>query len=74
MDHCQHYPGEDDPRHDEPGEPKALPPSPRGGGYGTAIPVTGSGGGGRSFRCPHMSIGNAASVECGVCGPLQAVS
>lgn len=28
----------------------------------------------RTFTCPHLSIGNAASASCGICGPLPAVA
>ena len=24
-----------------------------------------------SFSCPHLSVGNVASVTCGTCGPLE---
>lgn len=24
----------------------------------------------RTFACPHFSVGNVASAECGTCGPL----
>lgn len=27
----------------------------------------------RTFSCPHLSIGNATDVACGICGPLVAV-
>jgi hypothetical protein len=31
-------------------------------------------GTGRTFSCPHLSIGNVTHVSCGVCGPLPAVA
>jgi len=29
---------------------------------------------GRTFACPHLSIGNVVSASCGICGPLRAVA
>jgi hypothetical protein len=29
-------------------------------------------GPGRTFCCPHMSIGNVAAFSCGTCGPVLA--
>jgi hypothetical protein len=46
------------------GEPRSLPSVTRGG----------SGGPGRTFSCPHMSIGNVVSASCGECGPMRAAS
>jgi hypothetical protein len=50
------------------GEPKALPSAIRS--------VTASIGcsDARTFSCQHMTVGNAAAVSCGVCGPLRAVA
>ena len=28
----------------------------------------------RSFSCPHLSVGNVASVICGTCGPLESAA
>ena len=33
----------------------------------TSVP----GGGGHSFRCPHMTVSNVESAECGMCGPME---
>lgn len=41
------------------GEPKALRSS-------LSLP--------RTFTCPHISIGNVVSADCGVCGPMQRVA
>jgi hypothetical protein len=29
---------------------------------------------GRTFSCPHMSIGNVESASCGVCGTMRAAA
>lgn len=29
---------------------------------------------GRTFSCPHLSIGNVESASCGQCGPLSAAA
>lgn len=42
------------------GEPRSLPSSLR------LKP--------RTFSCPHMSVGNAVSVTCETCGPLEAAA
>jgi hypothetical protein len=54
------------------GEPKALPSSLElKRGYGVTT-ETGSTIAGRTFACPHLGVGNAASASCGTCGPLEA--
>lgn len=52
------------------GEPKALRSSletRRSYGYAATITLSGNG---RTFTCPHFSIGNAVSASCEQCGPL----
>lgn len=43
------------------GEPKALPSSL------SLLP-------GRTFSCPHLSVGNVISTSCEICGPLQSMA
>ena len=55
--------------------PRRIPSSPQSGparGYGYAIEMTP--GKGRTFSCPHFSVGNAVSAACEQCGPLEAAA
>jgi hypothetical protein len=54
------------------GEPRAFPSGIRRG-YGYAMTLTASGHG-RTFACPHFSVGNAVSASCEQCGPLPAAA
>ena len=37
-------------------------------------PLTaGAAAGGHDFRCPHITVGNVESAECGICGPMEQV-
>lgn len=59
------------------GEPKSLPsslpPWQVRRSYGYAATLTASGHG-RTFTCPHFSVGNAVSASCEQCGPLGEVA
>jgi len=52
-------------------EPRSIPSSlelKRGYGVTTETASTLAG---RTFACPHLTVGNAMSVSCGICGPLR---
>ena len=54
-------------------ELEVVPGSGRAGAPRT-IPSSRALGHGRTFACPHMSVGNAVSASCGTCGPLAPVA
>ena len=53
------------------GRPEGLIPGSGRRGEARTLPLAARG---RTFTCPHLSIGNVASASCGTCGPLQPVT
>jgi len=53
--------------------PSSLPTLSVHRGYGYAVTLTATGYG-RTFACPHFSVGNAVSASCEQCGPLSAAA